>query len=1284
MAAPKAIGATLDVIDGQAAASGDGSESNTMHMIWHLERHIKHCQLFLQLNNDELLMVQNDKLKSLDIIQDIQKRTAEISDLQLQLSKLQPVPVELTHAPLSLLPAGFCAMPYLSDGHIRLFVTLLSGRILTIQISPSASLISLKNQIHEAAIQDGVAQSDQACLMFWGRRVESLKVDKKVDEFGISNDSVLHFVPPPPGKLRAQSSRGGVKGTTPISESSGKQFATYQAIASRVINYATLGSQSFTAASFCSGQYAKSPWNIDTLMTNLDDSEYSRACEMIKTAYQKVEDEACADFCQGRTEDKKIFKKAFSRKVVSGVQTSTHGTGTATKAPTECACDDKFDVDRLSADALHLWSCRFSYHQKFMQMHVPLKLSDDISHKVRVVGREINCTYSVDCSANQSRHHAEVGGSAINKHSSLASVSYSSSGHSSVLLPFSPERPFDHKYQKTTTPVWMYRFKNTHKESFEKVQADYQALKTKVHELAVEEKKQAGNCDACAAIESQMAEIIKQLKLIELELKQKKSQYDEEEILRSVLPFVHFPERVSKQLENFVHMKQSTADIRFEEKEALRYKNRFLCLSWKFNMDQMYAYCDPPNEDDPDIELRRLEVSWNLQKEEPFSIWSYRFLIDIVKFKKTDLLVNSDGPPFLFLPRPLSEALEYAFVNNQDLCVYEFPEFPGSTWKFNLKRMSATKMTGSEFECFPEMELQREQVSWDRPGNGQWTGEWVSMSPNESRCIETWYEAVGDQKTPYSEFEPESFLGGDQADHFSERLKVADRADTKDLCVRLDVKRGVSGHGDIFFFAHRHVCTSFRGDVLYQCAMWPHHILNQLNDDRMCSIVKPFDRNDLVQELWLSMRSVWFSLLDPRQNLEYRDRCITNQNGCDFLDCSYCLHKKNFHDIQHLFFQKIHPAVEMCVRLAGVEICKELKSTNGEPAVDEERLFKSYPFKEYHICNHCHPKIDRPVARLPSLVGMGDSNCDGNADAFAQGSVSASTGACMSKTICRWAQCLCELHAKKKEVTDMPWFASKIKRWPLSDGPDQVCKLYCKCYSGHFHKFLHEIDTANLCNVILKCRQFESWFPGKWPEVSHKVEQAKEVRNDSIAHATKIMVDSRSFNHFAKRIFDFLQSFALSLLTRDDMRFLKDRLKIWDDSKFDKFKRSFVALDVEGAVDWNQGLRTSLQKALDYLRAKKYEVFCRINEIRSSPGDRETLLMCDPITPLSSVCQMLILDVQDFLEIVDELSCFEFLDSNLPVPSPTPVPLPTPAPLQRRNVPFESMETEKLCSCVIH
>jgi hypothetical protein len=340
------------------------------------------------------------------------------------------------------------------------------------------------------------------------------------------------------------------------------------------------------------------------------------------------------------------------------------------------------------------------------------------------------------------------------------------------------------------------------------------------------------------------------------------------------------------------------------------------------------------------------------------------------------------------------------------------------------------------------------------------------------------------------------------------------------------------------------------------------------------------------------------------------------------------LHKRNFQDIQHLLFDKIQPAVKLCVRRAGIEICRDLKPKDQpEHAVDEERLrlFQSYPFKAYHPCNHCH------------RIKAGEFGTD----------------ACTSKTVCQWALHLTGLHKKKKDVTDMDWFASKVKRWPLLDGPDQVCKLYCKTYQGHFHCSLNGLDTANLCNAILKCRHFESWFLSEehWCQVSKKVGEVKSLRNESLGHATKIMLDSKSFKVFAKRIFDFVLSFALVLIKSDDVECIRKSLKEWDDLKFQRFQQS-VSRHAEGAVDWTEGQqRASLVKALDFLHSKRNEVFMRQAEIRKAPGDRETLLKIDPIVHLDPFYQMLISDANGMLETIDESNCFTTLERSLKIPS---------------------------------
>ncbi len=1266
MSSPAAMNATFSAVHGHAAASAADDDDIEL---FKLRQAIQQCHQHLKVNEDSLRVNLSKPKITEFLIENNQAIRDKLSGYELELNErlrliteavvIEDVstashvrPFEPAYAPSS---PGFCAMP-LPEGCIRLNVTLLSGIILKMQISPLSGqtciyVKTLKSDILGDLKQRGIAQSEQACLMFWGRRLES-PYDITTDELGISNDSVLHFVPSPPGKLHAQFTTGRHRGVVPISACAGKQFDVFRAVARRVKDYATS---------------SQSPWNIDSVLTNLDDAEYLRARQRILEATKKAEDDGCKDFCEAKIDDDKYFRKTFRCIEFEGTSRASAVTeGPAT--PSKTQTDDEFNVYRPTPEFLHLYSCRF--RDNFMQKNVPLKLSDEISHKLKHIDNSCtNASHSVFWrSANQPGLSAVGPGIAANKHPCSVSLSYDAKGLASVLLPFSPEHPLDHRYQKTqsTGHVWMYRFKNKYEESVQNAEAACEAEKIKISELSQQRQANQTDPQACADIDTKMAQIIAKLKQLEEEKKPKQSAYNVEEEFLRLCPFVFFPERVSQLLESRFLSESKSLDIQFEEKEALscrlKYKKRDPCLLWKFDLVQMYAYCDPVNDDDPDIELRRQEESWILQKEAPFSCWSYRFLTNILEFERQKLPAylamkasedaldraeraaeasggrvrvsgilrdqidkaksecrTTDGPPFVPFPRSLSDDLEGCFIKNRDVYV---SNFLGFDWNFKIKRMSATKMTGSEFECFPEMELQREEVSWDRPGDGEWTGEWVSMSPAESGCIEDWYQAVGEDKVPLSEFKRESFFGGDKGDHM--KLKIVDRTE-KDCCVRLVVSRGPSGMGDFSFTAHRHVCTSFRGDVLYQCAMWPHHILNMLDDDRTSSVVEPFHRDHLVEQLWYSMKSAFFLLNDQRPNLEYKDTCIMKEK-CDFSDCSYCLHKRNFQDVQHLLYDKIHPAVKLCVRLAGMEICRDLIGKD-QPEHAEERSFKSYPFKSYYPCNHCH------------------GNTKGGSG----------TDACISKTVCQWALHLTELHKKKKDVTGMDWFTSKVKRWPLLDGPDQICKLYCKTYQGHFHCLLNDLDTANLCNAILKCRQFESWFLTEdRSQVLQKVDEVKSLRNKSLGHATKIMLDSKSFKVYAKRIFDFVLSFALVLIKSDDVARIRESLNKWNDLEYESFRKSVSTHDAEGAVDWTKGQRASLVKALDFLHAKRNEVFMRQAQIRITPGDRETLLKNDPIVQLDPVYQMLISDAKQMLETIDESICLDTLERRPPMPSAAP------------------------------
>jgi hypothetical protein len=1215
-----------------------------------------------------------------------------------------------------------CEMLPLPADHTQLFVSLLWGEIIPLQIPQSATVSDLKGAI-KAKVRD--TSLSPLRIMFWGKLLDRGDDSQKLDVFCISHNSALHLVPPMLPKLYAQSAKG--RGTDPISLKSGLQFIAFRAVAVLVRE---------------DGQLQKSPWNITRVTAHCDSQDdYARACEVILNAKKSVEKRALKAFCED-PEVKKLAESATNRKrgiktpeemfdIVFRRQTETPPQKVATTAKNAAAghqepeSETLFNVDRPHPDSLKLWFCQYTDGNALLKRFVPLKFSDAISHyynsQLAAVSAEnanqpVSCLSSTPTPKIQSGLSFAGGGAAAvqppdgvapasvaNPHSQLENcvsssffIRFGEKGVRTAHVAFCPESPFprSEKWPVDVQPRWSYRFKNRFEDfvedaeknlkaakvdegirkkqleedkygnDFKTIKAEVERLKLALKDPEDQNEEAAENAHRIQCLQILEANMRKDLEMmfasdgqldtlkakvekLKAALKDAKDEYSKENKFVEGCPFVYFPERVSNILESIhepSNSRELAQDIMFTQTEAeqcrLRYRDRPTCLQWQFDVANMSANSKPFDVEDPDIELNREGQSWKLEQEAPLARWSYRHLTDILNFKNTGIQ-STDGPSFVYLPKQLSDALEVHFFRNSKYDVFRCSFLGDDEWEFNLRRMSAARV--SECEHFPEIELQREEISWDRTGDGEWCGEWVSMSRNESNRIEDWYfsNAAG-RMSHLSEISPvESFLGpteANQSDPMS--LKFVDRLE-KDDCVRLTLSRGVSGFGDHDFFVHRHVCSSFRGDILSQCALWPQYVLSLLNDDKMSLLVEPLVHDNLVDELWLSLKSAYYLMHDARQDLDKQapGKCLTGSNQC-FWNCQRCLHTKNFHDIQDLVYEVIHPAVEMCVRLAGTEICVDLKTQSQEE--DPCTKFRNYPCRVYPICNSCHENshVERSNSFPSSLDDLDfDSLLSFNDDASLRSSDSACSE-CMCNVVCKWAIHLSKLYSSKQNVRSMQWFASKVKRWPFSDGPDQICKLFCKCYHGFFDYFLYAIDTANLCNAILNCLQFQKWFGEQWSNVLKKVDAVRCLRNSSIGHATKLKLCNIAFKESAKQVFEFVELFAVAVFKDEDVNRIETSLEKWNPESLNTFQRDFETL-FPSVVDWNDAnTRQCLHQARGCLLAARMEYLEKKNQSRSTSSFEEPLLGAD-LRSRSKTCKALLINVQKLLRIFVSLQCFE-------------------------------------------
>jgi hypothetical protein len=516
-------------------------------------------------------------------------------------------------------------------------------------------------------------------------------------------------------------------------------------------------------------------------------------------------------------------------------------------------------------------------------------------------------------------------------------------------------------------------------------------------------------------------------------------------------------------------------------------------------------------------------------EEGPLTLWSYRLLEDILK--------NDETVPFAYFSDELWHFLEDKYCKDE---VAFMQDFFGEEWLFDLRRMSATRST--EHGNFPQMELRREEVVWIRAGVGDCSKEWVSMSEKEALFLETWYRDPAAIPAPASDdfIGLESCFGGSQSD-IEQKLKIVASCAASRDCVHLSIAR--LPFPSYEFFAHRKVCTSFRGDVLYQCALWPQYLLMDLDENMQNCCVPPLDPKDLVKNVWNAIRSAHSLVSDKRStrcfdcNPVFMDKVHTcpgetaiyeSHSPCVW-GCSFCLHRNNFSSILRCVFERIRPAVEMCFRKCSDEVCQLLKQELLYEQDNNFCHFDMYHHDEYQLCNQHFPKNLDDENLDQFLDEEGDDYLDdiSESDRSSVGRAS-QEHSCSSPYICAWVDRFSQFH--RRPCRSIPWFASKIKRWPLSDGPDQIGKLFCNCYSpsqGFFHLFLRNIDTANLCNAIVNCRHFEEkWFKHSWVKVQNEVNQVRGIRNKSLSHTTKMSFVCKEFSEHAKSVFALMKSFG--------------------------------------------------------------------------------------------------------------------------------------------------------------
>lgn len=547
--------------------------------------------------------------------------------------------------------------------------------------------------------------------------------------------------------------------------------------------------------------------------------------------------------------------------------------------------------------------------------------------------------------------------------------------------------------------------------------------------------------------------------------------------------------------------------------------------------------------------------------EAPIALWSYRLL--------SNILGNDGQQPFIYF----SEPTRIIFEDNYEIYVASFTvEIDGQDWIADLNRMSAT----TEPNNFPQMELRREEIAWIRAGHGEWKNEWISMSYKETEFIEAWHR---DPATATTEFKYcESYLNGIDGEKGTLKI-VPDIGAVGHSCALLKIDRlPLQSHS---FFVHRKVCTSFQGDILYQCAMWPRFLLEELNCNKKNCCTPPLDIKDLVLNTWNAVTFAQSLVLDERSarclgcnpqlsQSQMRQSCpvqnsqeggiLMRSDPCYIWGCSYCLHRDNYSKIHTCIFAQIRPAVEMIVRKGCEEVCGLLKEELKYDLDANARQFESCNCDGYRLCEFHFPK---PVGEIPVVEEQDDDENDEDCTDESRecSSISDSTASagrsCSFEHICDWVGRLSRLH--KRPCWKIPWYASKVKRWPHSDGPDQIGKLFCNCYDpsqGFCDLFLRNIDSANLCNALSNCRHFEKWFqavgrvqnattvqaerlnrtveefPGSWAQVMGRVQNVRKIRNESLSHAVEESFDCLSFSTHAKSIFALFKSFGAVVFSR--------------------------------------------------------------------------------------------------------------------------------------------------------
>ncbi len=435
----------------------------------------------------------------------------------------------------------------------------------------------------------------------------------------------------------------------------------------------------------------------------------------------------------------------------------------------------------------------------------------------------------------------------------------------------------------------------------------------------------------------------------------------------------------------------------------------------------------------------------------PLSVWYFRRLEDICNSDhdaEFNLIANSERIEQNYLE--LASKFRFCIEKEFDCDV-------------NFSSMLAT--LSDDQDCFPCIELKRQQIGWFFLQNGNW----FHFRNDCMQALERWHNSNLGKKS-LVEYEHFHFVD-------SEGTVWAFRGDLN----------GLFANGKLL---HRQVLSEVCGDVVFHCAMWPSLQIEHAKNDRIMR--RPL--LDIFQEIWKS-----FVLVAFPASLHRSHYCPCNPEF-------------NLTNMIKVLLLDIGPAVRSFVEVFMMRVHSDLMaafqkkfSAHALP-MDYSKCFDV----PVYSCSTCaslmtcdHPASPGVKANDISRADYGEQlSSEDEDDLFYEEpehalSYESSDSFEACSPLCWVAHRFRSLHCGKR----VAWGNSSPRKWLAEDAHLHIGKLFCSI--GNFaSKFSSDLDAANLMNILIFCKAFHPscssncwWRSPPVPIPPAVPMQARNVRN---------------------------------------------------------------------------------------------------------------------------------------------------------------------------------------------